>query len=121
MRAEARRVLIVDDDALLCEMLAERLAEAGWHARSATNADEALACLDAEPFAAIVSDIRMDGGDGWVLLRSVRARGKAPPVILMSSFGPPSVAIRAREEGAFDYLSKPFEIADLLALLDRAA
>jgi len=120
MLDRARRVLIVDDDALLCEMLVEGLAEEGWQARFARSADEALACLEAEPFAAIVSDIRMEGGDGWVLLRSVRARGKAPPVILMSSFGPPTVAIRAREEGAFDYLSKPFEMADLLAVLDRA-
>jgi DNA-binding response OmpR family regulator len=116
-----RSVLIVDDDAAMCEMLAEHLAEAGWRVCRALGVDEALSYLGLQRFAAVVSDIRMAPRDGWDLLRNLRERAETPPVILMSSFAPPTVAIRAREEGAFDYLSKPFDVGDLLALLERVA
>lgn len=116
-----RTVLIVDDDATMCEMLAEHLAEAGWRVCRALGVDEALARLGRHPFTAVVSDVRMAPRDGWELLRSLRASDSAPPVILMSSFGPPTLAIRAREEGAFDFLSKPFDVGELVALLERVA
>jgi len=114
-----RSVLIVDDDPTMCGMLVERLEEVGWRAAVALGVEEALARVGGEPYSVVLSDIRMGERDGWDLLRHLREQADAPPVILMSSFGSAATAMRARAEGAFDYLSKPFDIADLLALLDR--
>jgi len=114
-----RSVLIVDDDPTMCRMLVDRLEEVGWRAAVALGVEEALARVGDEPYAVVLSDIQMGERDGWDLLRRLRERHSAPPVILMSSFGSTATAMRAREEGAFDYLSKPFDMAELLALLER--
>jgi DNA-binding NtrC family response regulator len=116
----AARVLIVDDEAANCRMLVEALDEAGWHASAATGLEEALELLQRGPYRVVVSDIRMEDGDGFDLLRAVRARANAVPVILMSSFGNEDTLRRALTAGAFAYLAKPFGLEQLLPLLELA-
>ena len=111
--------LIVDDDAVHAQMLVEGLREAGWDACAATSVHEALGCLR-NPHSLVVSDIRMDHGDGFDLLRAIRALGDPVPVILMSSFGTGGTLEQARAAGAYAYLPKPFALDDLVALVARA-
>ena len=118
MSAEA--VLIVDDEAANAQMLAEGLEEAGWKASAATGMAEAVALLRSGGYCAVVSDIRMDDGSGFDLLRAVREGSNPVPVILMSSFGNEQTLRQALAAGAFAYLAKPFQLDRLLPLLEQA-
>jgi two-component system, NtrC family, response regulator HydG len=112
--------LIVDDDATHGRMLVEGLQEAGWNACAATGVGEALSRIDTGRHTLVVTDIRMDDGDGFDLLRAIYAHARPVPVILMSSFGTGATPQEALAAGAYAYLPKPFALDDLLALVTRA-
>ncbi|MDQ3687312.1 MAG: sigma-54 dependent transcriptional regulator [Acidobacteriota bacterium] len=121
MPRELLHVLIVDDDPVTCELLCEVFEREGFAARSAQSGEAALATLNGESPDVIVSDIRMKTRvDGLALLDHVRRELPATPVVLMTAFGSIDTAIRAVKEGAFDYVSKPFDIDMLVAIVRRA-
>ena len=112
-------VLIVDDDAALREGVAEALADLGHTPRLAASGREALAALDGE-VDAVLLDLRMPGGmDGIEVLRRIRARPEAPPVVVLTAFASAANTIEAMRLGAFDHLSKPIGRAELKDLLCR--
>lgn len=115
------RVLVVDDDAAIRQSAALALETAGHRVSCAANAGEARAMFSARRFDVIVSDIYMPGEDGIELLRSVTERKSPPPVILMTARGSIETATIAARVGAFDYLAKPFDNAELLARVAAAA
>jgi DNA-binding NtrC family response regulator len=116
----AQAVLVVDDESANARMLAEGLEEAGWEASAATGMAEAVALLQSGRYRVVVSDIRMDRGSGFDLLRAVREGSNPVPVILMSSFGNEQTSRQALAAGAFAYLAKPFQLDRLLSLLEQA-
>lgn len=112
-------VLIVDDDAALREGLAEALADLGHTPRLAASGREGLAALD-DDIDAVLLDLRMPGGmDGIEVLRRIRTRADAPPVVVLTAFASAANTIEAMRLGAFDHLSKPIGRAELKDLLDR--
>jgi len=112
-------VLIVDDDAALREGLAEALADLGHSPRLAASGREGLAALDGE-VDVVLLDLRMPGGmDGIEVLRRIRARTDAPPVVVLTAFASAANTIEAMRLGAFDHLSKPIGRAELKDLLCR--
>lgn len=115
-----RSVLIVDDDPHMREMLASLLEEDGIEVACAASTEEALAAARGDGFDAILSDIRMPRQDGFELLRELRNLDHDAPVIMMTSFGSVAVLSRALQEGAFDYLMKPFTRHQLRSALERA-
>ena len=115
-----RSVLVVDDDVAMRDMVVSLLREAGFDVVVAMGADDALAALRGRYIGAVLSDIRMPGKSGFDFLREVRGVAPTIPVILMTSFGTVTTADRARREGAFDCLSKPFSREELLETLARA-
>jgi two-component system, NtrC family, response regulator HydG len=114
------RTLIVDDDPTHGQMLVEGLQEAGWDACAVTGVADALARMREQRHTLVVSDIRMDDGDGFDLLRAIRALGDRVPVILMSSFSTGATWQEASDAGAYAYLPKPFALDDLISLVGRA-
>jgi two-component system response regulator HydG len=118
--AEMKRALIVDDDTTHGLMLVEGLLEMGWAADAVRGVNEAIARVRSDCHSLVVSDIRINDGDGFELLRVLREDGNPVPVILMSSFGTGTTPQQARAAGAFAYLPKPFALVDLLALVERA-
>jgi DNA-binding NtrC family response regulator len=113
------RVLVVDDSRETCEFLEELLGTMGLEVRQATDPDRAGALLESEPFDLMLSDINLEAGkDGLDLLRLAKPRGV--DVILLSGFGTLETAIEAVREGAFDFLSKPWDNEELKALVKRA-
>ncbi len=112
-------ILVVDDDAAMREMLVDQLRQASYAAAAAAGVDEAVALLESRSFAAVLSDVRMEGKDGFVLLEAVEGLERPIPVILMTSFGTEETARRARVEGAFAFLRKPFGSDELLEVLAR--
>jgi DNA-binding NtrC family response regulator len=113
-------VLIVDDDAALREGLAETVADLGHTPRTAASGREALAAVSAHDVDCVLLDLRMPGGmDGIEVLRRIRARDAAPPVIVLTAFATAENTIEAMRLGAFDHLTKPIGRLELDALLRR--
>jgi len=111
-----RRVLVVDDDAALREMVALALEKSGFEVVKASSAEEARKALREGRPDLVVCDIYMPGGDGLTFLSEVRQTPDPPPVILMTARGSVETATVAAKIGAFDYLAKPFDVA---LLVDR--
>ena len=115
------QILTVDDDAVTCELLCEVFAREGFGAAFANSGEAALAEVARQPPDLLLSDIRMKTPlDGLSLLEMVRREYPSIPVVLMTAFGSIETAIRAVKQGAFDYISKPFNIDELVAIVRRA-
>ena len=120
--AEAKKkILVIDDDADTCSFLGEIFEEEGWQVSAAMNADSALASVQAEKFDLIVSDINLNESlNGIDLLKNFRRLAPQSQVTLISGFGTLETAIDAVREGAFDFISKPFNVKEIIATARRA-
>ena len=107
-------VLIVDDDDVLREALAESIKLAGYDYLMARHAREALMMLEKHSPALVLSDIRMDGRDGENLLSEILRRQPGMPVIMMTAYPTIENAIEVMRRGAVDYISKPFSTQTLI-------
>ena len=106
-------LLVVDDDARLCELLRRYLSDNGFRVTTAQDAGEARAKLAAFAFDLIVLDVMMPGEDGLSLTRALRGEGRVP-VLLLTAMAEPEDRVNGLELGADDYLSKPFEPRELV-------
>jgi DNA-binding NtrC family response regulator len=121
MSHETPSILIVDDDPVTCELLCEVFTREGFAARFTQSGESALTEITSDQPDVLVSDIRMKTRlDGLTLLDRVRRERPSLPVILMTAFGSLETAIKAVKEGAFDYISKPFDIETMVATVQRA-
>ncbi|MCU1266806.1 MAG: sigma-54-dependent Fis family transcriptional regulator [Acidobacteria bacterium] len=121
MSLESPRLMIVDDDPVTCELLCEVFAAEGFTSRFVQSGEAAMVSLADGALDVLVSDIRMKTPvDGLALLDHVRHEYPRLPVVLMTAFGSVETAIRAVKQGAFDYVSKPFDIDALVATVRRA-
>ena len=121
MLPDQPRLMIVDDDPVTCELLCEVFAAEGFVSRFVQSGEAAVTLLADEPLDVLVSDIRMKTPfDGLALLDHVRQEYPSLPVVLMTAFGSVDTAVRAVKQGAFDYVSKPFDIDALVATVRRA-
>ena len=114
------RILVVDDDEVTRKLLREVLEKEGYVVRLAANGEEAIRAISREAFPVIISDIRMAEIDGMAVLRAAKQTKRHSSIILMTGFGSMDGAIEAIKEGAFDYISKPFKMVDLTAVVARA-
>lgn len=112
-------VLIVEDDPVLREALAETMNLAGHSYLAAKDGREALAMLERHSPAIILSDVRMDKMDGQQLLAEIQRRNPGVPVILMTAHGSVEDAVAAMRHGAVDYLQKPFSAHALTEKINR--
>jgi DNA-binding response OmpR family regulator len=111
------RLLVAEDDARLCDVLARGLRGAGYSVDVASRGDEALALLLLNTFDAAVVDWRMPAMDGVEVVTALRARGLSVPVLMLTARDTPSDRIRGLDAGCDDYLVKPFDFQELLARL----
>jgi DNA-binding response OmpR family regulator len=114
-------VLVVDDEDELVSALAERLTLRGFSARGATSGTAALAWLAAEPFDVVVVDVKMPGLGGLDLVRSIKARRPALPVVLLTGHTSAQDAATGTALGVSAYLLKPVDIDELSGALRAAA
>ena len=118
---DAATILVVEDDRPLQDALVSTLVAAGYDVLAAGDGGEALKVLGEANVDLIVSDVQMQPVDGRELLRRLRARPSAPPVLLMTAYGTIEQAVAAMREGAVDYLVKPFEAEELERRVARYA
>jgi DNA-binding NtrC family response regulator len=120
MNAAIRKILVVDDDKAMREMVMALLEDAGHAASGADGADLALEHLGDSDFDAVISDVRMPGRSGIELLGEIRELRPETPIVLMTAFGSIDSAVEAMRAGAFDYVTKPFKRDAVLLSLERA-
>jgi DNA-binding NtrC family response regulator len=114
-----RRVLIVDDEPGVRESLRMVLKD-GYETTAAASGKEALDVLQASPFDVVLLDIVMPGMDGLQLLEEIRGRRSSIPVVMLTATKTVKTAVGAMKLGAFDYVTKPFDVDELRMILDRA-
>ena len=119
-REPTSRVLLVDDDAGMCSMLAAGLSMRGFEVVTCTSPGEALTLFEREDFDAVVTDVTRKEMSGLELCRRLLAVRAETPIILMTAFGSMEGAIAAIRVGAYDFLPKPFELDQLGLALERA-
>lgn len=112
----AQRVLLIDDDPRLAEMVAEYLGESGFRVSKAANGAAGLEKLEREPFDALVLDLMLPDMDGLEVCRRLRAKSDIP-VLMLTARGDSADRVVGLEIGADDYLPKPFQPRELLARL----
>ena len=121
IRERSSQVLVVEDEVSLREALLEAVQSLGHVALGAPGLGDARRHLDAEAIDCVLVDIRLRDGDGLDLLREIRAgRHRDVPVIVATAYGDSERTIRAMRDGAFEYLTKPFDFKLLLSTVDRA-
>jgi DNA-binding NtrC family response regulator len=113
-------ILVAEDDRNLRRVLRAMLARDGYEVAEAPDGDAAASFLAARRADALISDIRMPGMDGLALFRHCRDRHPELPVILITAYGRIEDAVEAMRGGAFDYISKPFDEAELLRVVANA-
>jgi DNA-binding NtrC family response regulator len=114
-------VLVVEDDPRLLDILTSHLDRMGYGVRGAGGAVRALELLEQAPADVVLSDVRMPGMDGRTLLAVVRERFPSVKVVLMTAFGSVDDAVEAMRAGAYTYVTKPFKVDEIAAVLRNAA
>jgi DNA-binding NtrC family response regulator len=113
-----KKILVIDDDAASCALLGEIFAAQGWETASAQEPQRALELAGRESFDLVVSDINLEAAQtGLDILRELRGRA---PVILVTGFGTLDAAVEASREGAWDFISKPFKVEEVVAAARHA-
>jgi len=113
-------ILIVDDERSVRDSLYNWFIEDGYRVECAENAKVALTMLESDSFDIILADIKMPGMDGLEMLRRIKSLKKDSVVIVMTAFATVDTAVQALKDGAFDYVTKPFDPDDLSHLIRNA-
>jgi len=110
-------ILVVDDEQSMRDFLKILLVKEGHKVVTAENGNQALSILSEQPCDLVISDIRMPGMGGLELLESIREHYGDLPVIMITAFASPNDAVQAMKNGAFDYISKPFNVDEIKSVI----
>ena len=113
-------IAIVDDDQAMRESISDYLTRANYHVKTYSSAEEFLTKSFDLNIAMVVSDLRMPGKNGMDLLKELRSKNETLPVILITAHGDIPTAVEAIQNGAFDFIEKPFEPQNLRLMIDQA-
>jgi DNA-binding NtrC family response regulator len=113
-------ILVVDDEESVRDSLRDWFTEDGYNVRCAENAKVALGILEAEEYDIVLADLKMPGMDGLEMLRRIKTLKKESVVIVMTAFATVDTAVKALKDGAYDYVTKPFDPDDLSHLIRNA-
>jgi DNA-binding NtrC family response regulator len=114
-------ILIVDDEESVRDSLSSWFIEDGYRVQCAEDAKKALSILESGNFDIILADIKMPGMDGLEMLTRIKALDKESIVIIMTAFATVDTAVKALKDGAYDYVTKPFDPDDLSHLIRNAS
>jgi DNA-binding NtrC family response regulator len=120
MSTSKGRILIVDDEVEMAAITSEALARRGFETAVQSSADAAWELLGREDFDTVVTDLNMRGMNGVELTERIVKNRHNVPVIVVTGFGSLETAIATIRAGAFDFLTKPFDIEELVLAVERA-
>jgi DNA-binding NtrC family response regulator len=113
-------VLVVEDDDAMRDLLIEELSDSGFRVLAAADGRAGLECVKNHPVDLVITDLRMPELDGFDLIRDIKAMPESPHIVMVTAFGSIETAIKAVKLGAYDYITKPFEIEELVLVADKA-
>ncbi len=113
------RILVVDDDRSICKLMGSILEMEAYPFRVATSGEQARRAMEEEPFDIMVSDIYLGDDSGLQLLERMKNVNADAEVVIMTAHGTMETAVHAVHNGAFDYISKPFVVDEMLGILHR--
>jgi response regulator RpfG family c-di-GMP phosphodiesterase len=117
---ESARILVVDDERVIREILAEFLALEGYSVHTVEDGEKALTELRLRPYDLVITDLKMPKVSGLQLLEKVEQERLGVLTVLMTGFGTVETAIEAMKKGAYDYLLKPFKVEEVIHVVQRA-
>ena len=115
-----KKILVVDDDSIICDSICEFLRLEGYQTTGASSIKQALAELKKASFALVISDVNMPDGDGFDLLATIKKNYPQIVVILVTGYGTIESAVQAIKQGAYDYLTKPVIDDELRLAVERS-
>ncbi len=121
MSASLPPLLVVDDERNMCLSLKSMLGDEGYEVSTVESAEEALVLLEKEACFMVICDAHLGGMSGYELLRRVRDKWPDLPVLMITAYATPKLAVEAIQSGAIDYLAKPFAPEELLHAVSRCA
>ena len=114
------KILVVDDEQSMRDFLKILLVKDGYEVITAENGSSALKVLEDQPVDLVISDIRMPETSGLELLEEIKAKHTDMPVIMITAFASPNDAVHAMKNGAYDYISKPFNVDEIKSVIYSA-
>lgn len=119
-RAERPRILVVDDEAAVRDLVAKTLASADYDVETASDGPEALTRLRASEYDLLITDLKMPGMDGLSVIREARRHAAEMPIVIITGYSTEASAIEAINLGVQGYLTKPFRVPRVLFVTARA-
>lgn len=116
----ASKILLVDDEVVFTENMSKLLNARGYRAKAVNGGEAAIRALEAEKFDVIVLDLKMPGMDGITALKAIKKLGYFTETLILTGHGSIDTAMEAIRLGAYDYLTKPCEIGELVAKIEGA-
>jgi two-component system response regulator HydG len=115
-----KRILVIDDDTYICELLVNYLKDKGNDVQGAFTGNKALKILEKSEFDVVLCDFRLPDTDGYKLLKEIKSRKPSTAVIIMTAYTDVKMAVRLIKNGAFDYVTKPIQPEEILRLIQDA-
>lgn len=113
------RILILDDEPIVCKRLKPAFQKAGHAVEAFTDSAQALERLRQEHFDIVITDLKMEGADGMQVLTEAKAISPATRVVVITGFAALETAKESFRKGAFDFVAKPFKLGDILTCVKR--
>ncbi len=113
----AKKVIVLDDEAIVCERLKPALEKAGFQVETFTQSQQMIDRLSLERFDVVITDLKMRKPDGLDVMRFVQQHYPSTKVIIITGFATVDTATEALKSGAVDFIAKPFKISDLRDLV----
>ncbi len=117
--ADKSRILVVDDEEPLRSVLSSELTSGGYDVATAADGDEAIESVQNKKFDLVLLDIKMGKVDGFEVLKYIKKSYPALKVIMLTGFADLKNAIESKKHGAEDFVSKPYDLVDLLTTIER--
>ena len=117
MATEKTKILVVDDQESVRDILSNMLTREGYEVITAPTGSEALEKIKEKNFSLVISDIKMPKMDGFGVLRGVKSTNPNIPVIFLTAVGEKEIVIQAMKEGVADYIEKPFQLNKVLKVV----
>jgi len=117
--ADKSRILVVDDEDALRAVLSGELSSTGYDVATASDGDEAITVIQNKKFDLVLLDIKMPKVDGFEVLKFIKKNFPTVKVIMLTGFADLKNAIESKKNGAEDFVSKPYDLVDLLTTIER--
>ncbi len=113
------RILVLDDEPIVVKRLKPAFEKAGYEAETFTDSASALAAFTNKPFDIVITDLKMEGMDGMAFLEQVKTISPKTGCVVITGFATLDTAKESFHKGAFDFVAKPFKLADIMEVVAR--